>query len=271
MENQSVNTKVPEQRLLSAYHPQEEDTIDLVDLFYLLWEHILQIIACLAVGGVVAFLGTRFLITPQYQATAKMYIVSASNNSVVNLSDLQVGSQLTADYQELMFNRPMLEDVVESLALDVTYKQLAQMVSISNPSSTRILCITVTHPDPRLAADIANEIANQAIVYLPRIMECEKPNISEEAVCPTQKSSPSYSRNTLLGAMLAAIVYCGILVLQYMMNDSFVTSEDVSRYFGVQPLAVIPEGDFGGDSSKRGYGYGKKRKTILSQKIETNA
>ena len=34
------------------------------------------------------------------------------------------------------------------------------------------------------------------------------------------------------------------------MDDSFVTPEDISRYFGVQPLAVIPEGSFGAGRSR---------------------
>ncbi|MGK5436959.1 hypothetical protein ACSNNV_17015, partial [Faecalibacterium prausnitzii] len=42
-----------------------------------------------------------------YQASSSIYVVSASNNSIVNLTDLQIGSQLTADYQELMLSRPL--------------------------------------------------------------------------------------------------------------------------------------------------------------------
>lgn len=267
MESQAVNANTPVQRPAAANRPQNT-TIDLVELFYLLWGHVIQIIVCLVIGGVAAFAYTYFLVTPQYQATTKMYIVSASNNSVVNLTDLQIGSQLTSDYQELMLNRPMLEDVIESLELEMTYKDLAKMISISNPNDTRILCITVTNPDPQQAANIANEMARQAIIYLPRIMECETPNISEEAICPQQKSSPSYSRNTMLGAMLAVIIYCGVLVLRYMMNDSFVTPEDISQYFGVQPLATIPEGEFG-DNGKHKYGYGKKANNTSPRRTET--
>ena len=81
--------------------PGAEDEIDLVELFYLLWGHAWQIILCLVVGAGIAFGVTKFLITPKYEATSSIYIVSASNNSVVNLTDLQIGAQLTADYQEL--------------------------------------------------------------------------------------------------------------------------------------------------------------------------
>ena len=245
---ESQNNK-PGQMTLTV-REQQDDEIDLVALFYLLWGHMLQIIACVIVGGAAAFAYTYFMVTPLYQATSKMYVASATYNSIVDIYDMQLGSQLALDYEQLILSRPLMEDVAEALELDVKPEAIASLVSIYNPEETRIITITVTCPDPQLAADLANEIAYQAGIYLPRIMESPAPNIYEDALVPTKKSSPSYSRNTLLGAMLVAVVYCGILVVRYLMDDSFTTPEDISRYFGVQPLAVIPEGDFGADHSR---------------------
>ena len=104
---------------------ETEEEIDLVEVFYLLWGHILQIIACFLAGALLAFGFTYFFVTPMYQASASIYIVSASNNSIVNLTDLQIGSQLTADYQELMLSRPLLQDVIKDLDLDTNYRSLA--------------------------------------------------------------------------------------------------------------------------------------------------
>ena len=170
---------------------ETEEEIDLVEVFYLLWGHILQIIACFLAGALLAFGFTYFFVTPMYQASASIYIVSASNNSIVNLTDLQIGSQLTADYQELMLSRPLLQDVIKNLDLDTSYRSLAGQVSITNTNDTRILKVTVTDSDPERAADIANELIKQARIYLPEIMETETPNVVEDAVVPTQKSSPS--------------------------------------------------------------------------------
>ena len=238
MERQNETQTRPGQMPL-AVREQQEDEIDLVELFYLLWGHALQIIACIILGGAAAFAYTYFLVTPLYQATAKMYVASATYNSIVDIYDMQLGSQLALDYQQLLLSRPLMEDVVGALELDAEPEAVASLVSINNPTDTRILEITVTCPDPMLAADLANEIAYQASVHLPRIMESPAPNIYEDALVPEQKSSPSYTRNTLLGAMLAAAACCGFLVVRYLMDDSFVTPEDISRYFGVQPLAVI--------------------------------
>lgn len=233
--------------------PAQDSTteIDLVEVFYLLWGNILKILACVVAGAVLAFGFTFFFVTPKYQASASIYIVSASNDSIVNLTDLQIGAQLTADYQELMLSRPLLQDVIRNLELDTTYKNLARQISITNTSDTRILKITVTDTDPQLAADIANELVKQACIYLPKIMETESPNLVEDAVVPSQKSSPSYSRNTVLGALLGAVLCCGVLLVRYLMNDTFVTPDDIAKYFGTQPLATIPEGNFPGEYRRK--------------------
>ena len=247
--------------------PGAEDEIDLVELFYLLWGHAWQIILCLVLGAGLALGYTKLLVTPLYQATSSIYIVSASNNSVVNLTDLQIGAQLTADYQELILSRPLLEDVIENLELTngegepMSTAALSRMITITNTDDTRILKVTVTSPDPQESADIANELIDQACIYLPQIMETEEPNLVEEAIPPTQKSSPSTARNVVLGGLLGACLACGVLVLRYLMNDTFVTPDDVVKYLGVQPLAVIPEADLGDfNDKKRKNPFGRKGK-----------
>lgn len=248
MENRSLSESPTAQ---IGRRPEEEDTIDLVELFYVLWGHVWQILLCLVLGAAVAFGYTRFLVTPLYKAASSIYIVSASNNSVVNLTDLQIGAQLTSDYRELLYSRPLLEDVIENLDLETTTKKLSDMIEVTNTSGTRILKITVTSPDPVEAADIANELVKQACIYLPQIMETDEPNLVERAIPPTVKSSPSYAKNIVLGGLLGVVLCCGVLVVQYLLDDTLKTPDDISRYFGVQPLATIPEADLGEATEKK--------------------
>lgn len=239
---ETLNTLQPDREIRNI-NTDEEEEIDLSEIFYLLWNHVIEIILCLFTGCVAALLITVFLISPKYTATAKMYVLSSNKNSVVDLSSLQVGSQLTADYQQLITSRPLLEDVIKNLNLqDTTVKDVEGMISISNPSDTRILSISVTTEDAQLSADLANEIATLAKEYLPDVMNTEDPSVYETAVVPQTKSSPSTTKNVLIGGLGLALVYVAYLVVKYLMNDTFTTPEDINKYFGVQPLAAIPEG-----------------------------
>ena len=41
------------------------------------------------------------------------------------------------------------------------------------------------------------------------------------------------------------------LIVKHLMNDTIVTPDDAMKYLGIQPLAVIPEGDLGNFNKKR--------------------
>ncbi len=192
-------------------------------------------------------------------------MISASSDSVVDLSDLNIGASLSNDYVELMKSRPVLEDVIERLGLDYTYEQLSSMISLNVVSNTRIVRIAVTSTDPREAMDIANQMAWTSKSRLPLVMDAPAPTIAEEAVLPKVKSSPSLSRNVMLGSFLLLAAALAVLTFTYLMDDTVKTAEDVEREFGVMPLSTIPEGTIEGmgghkEEDKRRFFRGKKRK-----------
>ena len=106
------------EKLQLQQNQNEETEIDLLELFYYLKAKIAWLIAAFAVGAVIAGLITYFLITPKYQATSKVYMVSASSDSIVNLADLNLGTSLSDDYVELLKVRPIFEEIIEELQLE---------------------------------------------------------------------------------------------------------------------------------------------------------
>lgn len=219
----------------------EEEEIDLREILFLLQQNFLQILIAAIVGGILAWSVSYFLIAPTYKATAKLYVVSASNNSVINLSDLQLGSTLAPDYQELLLTRPVMESTIQNLHLEnETVSSLRSKVDIQNPSSTRILNITITSKDPKYSADIANEIAKLAITWIPSVMESNAPRLAESAVPPTTQASPHCIRNAVIAAVAAAVLLYGYYVVAFLMDDTVRTDEDMERYFGITPMADIP-------------------------------
>ena len=87
--------------------------------FYLLRAKLVWLILAFVIGGVIAGSITHFLITPKYTATAKMYMISASSGSVLDLSDFNIGTSLSQDYTELIKIRPVFNEVIDNLNLDI--------------------------------------------------------------------------------------------------------------------------------------------------------
>lgn len=236
----------------------DDTEIDLVELFYVFLNRIWLLVICMAIGGAAAFAWTACFIKPVYKTSAEIYVVSASNNSVVNLADLQLGSAVKTDYMELMISRPVLEKVIESLNVNKTVNEIRNMVSITNKADTRILQIAATSTDPQLATDVANELATQSILLLPEIMENEPPNLVSTALFPTAPAGPSIVKNTLLGAILGFVLCGAVLVVIFLSDRSFKGADDMQKYFGMMPLAVVPTVQFETKSKHTARGTGKE-------------
>ena len=237
----------------------EEVEIDLLELFQYFRSQILILIIALLVGGVAAGAITHFLITPKYQATSKLYVVSASNNKIVDLNDLNIGTSLSEDYTELIKIRPILEDVIKDCNLDYEYEELLEMLTIAPVGETRILAITVESTSAKEAMTIANSVAATAVTYLPKLMTTA-PNIAEKAVLPEGPCSPNLVKNIAIGAIGMLVLVMAVLTVLFLMDDTMRSAEEVEKAFGVMPLTVIPEGDIAEISDKREEEIAKEKK-----------
>lgn len=188
----------------------DEITIDLKEIAYVLMEKLHYIVMFLLVGAVVFNMYSYFLIKPTYTSTSRLYVVSATKDSVVNFSDLSVGTNLTKDYVELLLSYPVLDKVSEKIEKDYDYKisseSLQKMISLENPEDTRILNINVTTTDPKVSKTIANALADEAVEYIPDTMGTFKPNIAQVAREAKIKTGPSYLKYTAIGALLGTLL-----------------------------------------------------------------
>lgn len=218
---------------------QDEDTIDLLELALGLLEHWKLIAVTAVTGAVLMALYTFFLVTPMYKATATIYVVSR-NDSVLNFSDLQVGSELTSDYIKVFEMWEVHEKVISNLDLDYTYTNMASMLSVTNTSDTRMLDITVTNPDPEEAAAIANEYADVGAKYISEKMKTDEPTLMSSARVPENPFSPNKAKNILLGFVVGFVLACGVVVVRILLNDTYKTAEDIRKYAGLVVLASVP-------------------------------
>ena len=244
----------------------DEVEIDLVDLGNVLLDKWRYLLISLIAGAVLLGAYSLFFIAPTYESTAKLYVVSASDDSVVNLSDLNLGTSLTADYEELMLSYPVLNRVIDKLELDMDYEELRGLYTLNNPTDTRVLQITATTTDPQLSMDLAEAMAEVSVSYLPETMSTLAPNIAQHAKLPEYKAGPSYSKYTMMGGLLGLVLCCGVLVVRYLMDDTIHTAEDMEKYFGTAPLTTIPDSTQVEDMEERYYKNKKKGKEKRSSK-----
>ena len=217
----------------------QEMEIDLLELFHVLLARIWMIILTTVIGLAIAAGVTVLLIKPVYTSTATMYVLTKTT-SITSLADVQMGTQLTQDYMVVITSRPVLENVIENLGLNMSYGELKNSISVNNPANTRFLEITVSNNDAYLAKKIVDELADVSAKSMAEVMDTQAPNIMDYGQIPASPSSPSLIKNSIIGALIGFIIACGIIIVTYLMNDSIKTSEDIEKYLGINTLGLIP-------------------------------
>ena len=178
----------------------------------------------------------------------------------MSLSDIQMGSYLAADYIQVFYNKSVHEQVRENLNLNYTNSELESMLTIKNPSDTRILNITVTSESPEEAYNMANEyskVARQFIMttlspLIPQQEYTDEDGVEKEpeyycianefesASMPTDPASPNIIRNTLIGFVIGDFVSLIFFGLQIILDNRVRTAEDLENYLGIPSLGLMP-------------------------------
>ncbi len=219
----------------------DEITIDLTELLMAIWRKLHLVILTGIVVALLAFIGTKLFITPMYTSVTKVYVLSKQEgNASLTYSDLQTGTSLTKDYMELVKSRPVLEQVIAILNLDMKAEELADTITVDTPTDTRILRISVENEDPKTAKEIADAIRESVSIQITEIMDADSVNTVEVGNLPTDPSSPSTMKNMLIGGILGVLLAIGIIVLIYILDDTVKTPEDVEYYLGLNVLTSIP-------------------------------
>lgn len=239
-----------ERAALASNENTAEIEIDLFDLMHYILRRIKYLITAALVGALLAGAYAFVFATPMYESTAQLYVVN-SKDSALDLSDLQIGTYLTSDY-ELVFNTwEVNQQVKNNLGLSYTIDELRNMVSVTNPSDTRALFITVTSDDPAEATIMANEYSEVAKQYIYDTMLSDMPTTLSVALEPDKPVRPRRLMITFVGALLGALAVLAAMVIFYLRDDKIKTPEDLHKYTGAMPLTVIPVSETGRTHRRR--------------------
>lgn len=225
-------------------------TIDLVEMFYYMLSKLHFLLLGMMLGAVLLGAYASSSITPIYTATSKLYIMGSTGSSII--ADLQIGTVLTMDYQEVFKTWEVHQMVNEALGTNYSYSALQSMISVSNPEDTRILYITARHPDSQTAADIANAYANAAKRFIVQTMKTDEPSTFSIALVPGTAIGGGITGYVIRGILLGTVLAGGLLVLVFLLDSRPKSPEDVMRYANIPTLAVIPANPELSGAKKRG-------------------
>lgn len=211
----------------------------LLELFQLLRKHLRLVVAlpvgCALIMAVVSFA----LMGNTYTAQTSMYILANSNteSQSTNYTDLTASQLLANDVATLLQSDRVEADAASSLGLtDLSdYK-----VSVTSETTTRVISLVVTGPDPQGVADVANEMASQVSVIAQDVQMADSINVIDEAVAPTSPSGPNRMLYIAVAFLAGLFLAIAIVVLMDMLNTRIRSAEDAEELLGVPVVGRIP-------------------------------
>ena len=222
---------------------------DVLDVLLKRW---LIIVLCGLVVASAFLLGTKMFITPQYQSSTTIFVLSKQNDDKVSSSDIQISTHLTNDYARIIKSRDVAEQVVDRLDLSISASAVQGKISVATEEDTRIVTIVVKDPDPLMAQWLADAIREVSAKKIVDVMKVEMVNVVDTANLPTSPSSPNTRNNVILGGALGCLLAIGVVLLQHYSNDTIKNTDDVEHYLGLNVLASIPTNEPTAKKKKRG-------------------
>ncbi|HFI0398524.1 TPA: YveK family protein [Streptococcus suis] len=221
---------------------QESNTIeiDVLALLRTIWrkKFLILLTALLTTG--VAYAYSAFLVTPQYDATTRLYVVNQNTEAGAGLTnqDLQAGSFLVKDYKEIILSQDVLQNVTTTLGVSDDIKE---KITVDIPVDTRILSITVRDSNPEQAATIANVLREEAAKKIVDVTKVSDVTTLEEATPAENPSTPQTKRNMVLGFIAGFFLSTALVLILEVLDDRVKRPQDIEETLGLTLLGIVPQ------------------------------
>lgn len=192
------------------------------------WVLLLGIVVC---GGI-SYIVSKFS-SPTYQASA-VFVINVDPTSSTNAT-----SSIAAvpTYAQLLMNPVVLNPVVAKHR-DMTLQQLSAMIAVKPQTNTQLIELDVQSVDPRLAAQLANEVGQSFLLY----SNSQLPGsvLALPATVPTTPVKPKPLQNAGIGALIGLGFAITLVIIFELMEDRLISPEEAQELLAMDVLVNIP-------------------------------
>lgn len=243
---------------------ENEQSLDLAEIFGLLLSKIWIIITVSVIGFVLAFIFTKVFIPDTYAASFSIYIKNTTNKTVIdtlNSADITAAQSLAQTYIAILDDDAVIDEISNNLmekysveelsnyfAMDeeadgsyrINTRSMRSCVSFSQVNETELLTITGYSTDPVMAADICSSVEAIAPDVLIRVVGAGAVESVGHAKIPKTPVSPNVLKNSIFGFMLGFILVVAFIIIRHILDNTVKSVETLKARYNMPVLAEIP-------------------------------
>lgn len=236
--------------------------IDIREIVYLLLKKWYLIVLCFVLAAGSAFVVTQFYIKPVYKAETTLFLGKESGQVSLSFSDIQVNNQLVVDYRMILQSRRVAEVIQQKLGVDI--RKFQNNVNVTTVKDSRLFSISYEDTDPKLAADVVNELASVIQEMAEEIIEVKNIKVIDTAKVPENPIKPNKKMNVVAAGGLGLVLGIALIFGLEFIDHTFKKPEEVERTLGINVIGTIPAFEGG----KRGKKKAKDEKELEEQYLK---
>lgn len=219
------------------------DTFDLRELIQEIKKYFWIILLSMIIFGSAGYLVSKYFVTPEYESAITMIVNTRQDNTTVVTNDSITSAQnLVSTYSVIIKSNTVLNQVIDSLNLDMTYDELDSNVYVNAVDNTQIMRVAVRNSDKDTAAKIVQEISAIAPDVIVETVEAGSCKVISHVMTGDNPVTPNITKNTLLTTVAGLMVSIIVIALRSLFKEKrLVDDNDIQKYFDVPVLGVIPE------------------------------
>lgn len=222
---------------------EEEITLDLRDLFYIIKKRLKLIIvitlACTLISGVVSFV----FLKPVYESSTSIIVGRPQGNEQNLASDITLYQKLIQTYIEIAKSKLVADDAVTRLDGRYTAREIQDAISITPQTNTQIIVLKAQSEFPGEAVQIATAVTNSFIEKSKTVFPTGGDiQIMDRPQIPLNPVKPNKKLNVAIAFLIGLLGSTGIVFLLEYLDSTIKSEEDVERYLNVPVIGIIPRG-----------------------------
>jgi len=225
------------------------EELDIIELLYALKKRIKYIVIAVVICALVGFIYSKFLVTPMYKSSTTFVLSKSTENNVqventsseaITQSDITLNSKLVSTYSEIIKSKTIAKEVINTLGLDMTVEQFKSNVTVTSKDDTELIEITVSNENGKIAADIANSLAEVFREKVYEVYKIDNLSIIDVAEEATEPYNIGTVKNIVLFALVGMVLSCGIIFLIVYFDDTIKDEKDIEALLNIPVIASIP-------------------------------
>ncbi|PER82237.1 YveK family protein [Bacillus cereus] len=218
------------------------ETIGLKELVLILRKRMALMLLISIGSALISGIVSYYFMTPIYQTSTQILVnQKKQDEKFIEFNEVQTNLQLTNTYKVIIKSPVILNQVKETLGLNIKIDQLKDEISVENEKDSQIIVVTVQDKNAYLARDIANATAEVFKGEVPKIMNVDNVTVLSKAEVAENHSpiKPRPMLNVAIAFAVGLMVSVGLAFLLEYLNNTMKKEEDVESVLGLPVLGIV--------------------------------